>query len=162
MKAALKLIFTHLLLLSFISCNSNTVEPKEKQLSGKIINASAKKTRTNENPLDESIKEKLHGIWQSNHEPAAMQFFEDGSFRRYIPEGAMDPESPEEEFDNGIWKIEDGQLSLKSESGEKQKILISWVEEDLIYLGNIEDEYDSNYGSKKEFAEEMGFSKITE
>jgi hypothetical protein len=29
----------------------------------------------------------------------------------------------------------------------------------LLYFGNIEEEYDPEYGSIKEFAEELGFSK---
>ncbi len=159
MKAAILLIFSHLLLLNFSSCTTGEGKSADEiQLLGKAVNN--KKTITNKSPKDISMKEKLHGIWQSNHEPSAMQFFEDGSFRQYIPEGFTEPDSPEEEFDSGSWTIENGHLILKSDNGKKHNIQISWVEEKLIYFGNIEEEYDSAYGSKIEFAEEMGFSKI--
>jgi hypothetical protein len=159
MKAAILLIFSHLTLLNFSSCTSEEGKSAQDiQLSGKAVNN--KKTLTNKSPKDISMKEKLHGIWQSNHEPSAMQFFEDGSFRQYIPGGFTEPDSPEEEFDSGSWTVENGFLLLKSDNGKKHNIQISWVEEKLIYFGNIEEEYDSAYGSKTEFAEEMGFSKI--
>jgi hypothetical protein len=113
-------------------------------------------------PLDEKSRERLYGVWLSNYEPTAMQFFEDGSYRRYIPGEQNDPESTEEEHDNGSWNVEAGQLLLKSENGKRERLVVSWIADNLIYLGNIDEEYDPKSGSKEEFAAEFGFSKISD
>jgi hypothetical protein len=88
-----------------------------------------------------------------------MQFFEDGSYRRFIPADQNEPDAPEEEFDNGKWTVDAGLLLLNSASGDKEKIILSWMDDELIYLGNIEEEFDPKFGSKEEFAAEFGFSK---
>lgn len=153
-----------LLVVSSVFClfgcnaNSNSRSADEvKFTTKKILKQNALK---NKNPKDFAVQEKLQGIWKSNHESVAIELFEDGSYRRFIPGGYAEPDTPEEEFDNGIWFVEDGFLSLQSESGQKESLFLSWIEDELLYFGNIEDEYDPEYGSIKEFAEELGFSKV--
>lgn len=147
------------LLFSLGSCNTdraqsvNNDQNKEK---------TEKKVSTNKNPKDVQMIAKLEGVWQSNHLPTAMQFFEDGSYRRYIPGEQNDPDATEEEHDNGSWNVEAGQLLLKSENGKRERLVVSWIADNLIYLGNIDEEYDPKSGSKEEFAAEFGFSKISD
>jgi hypothetical protein len=147
------------LLFSITSCENNSVEEVNTDSKNK---QTVKKVSTNKNPKDVQMITKLEGVWQSNHEPVAMQFFEDGSYRRYIPGGQDEPDAPEEEHDNGRWTVDAGQLILNSENGKKEQIILSWVEDKLIYLGNIEEEYDPKFGTKEEFAAEFGFSKISD
>jgi hypothetical protein len=156
MKSISKIALFLLIHLVFISCENNNAKPidEDKKDPQKV-----KKVVTNKNPKDVQMMQKLEGIWQSNHEPVAMQFFEDGSYRRFIPADQNEPEVPEEEFDNGKWTVDAGLLLLNSQSGEKEKIILSWLGDELIYLGDIEEEFDPKFGSKEEFAEEFGFSK---
>lgn len=117
------------------------------------------KSIVNENPKDLKMRENLEGVWYSNREPSAMQFFGDGTYRCFLPEGHTEPDSPEEEFENGNWIIKGGVLSLESAKGKTQTMPIIWVKDSLIYLGDLAAEYDPNYGTQEEFAAEMGFSK---
>jgi hypothetical protein len=152
------------MLNSILACRTDAVQKKliSNFQKGQLTSVSKNK-KTNINPLDEKSKEKLYGVWQSNYEPTAMHFFEDGSFRRYIPSADSEQEHhDEEDIDNGTWTIENGSLSLKSSGGDKQKLKICWLDDKLIYFGNIEEEFDSTYGTKNEFAAVMGFSKIDE
>jgi hypothetical protein len=146
-------------LFTFTACNS---EPAEvvKKIADDV--ESVKKVSTNKNPKDVQMITNLEGVWQSNHEPVAIQFFEDGSYRRYIPSGQNEADAPEEEHDNGSWTVDAGKLILKSETGKQEKIVLSWIETKLIYMGDIEEEYDPKFGSKEEFAAEFGFSKISD
>ena len=151
------LIFCMLFILN--ACNSDQVEAEQKDA---VKDKTEKKISTNKNPKDVQMMAKLEGVWQSNHLPTAMQFFEDGSYRRYIPGEQNDPDATEEEHDNGSWNVEAGQLLLKSENGKRERLVISWIADNLIYLGNIDEEYDPKSGSKEEFAAEFGFSKISD
>jgi hypothetical protein len=100
-------------------CNTgNSRSADEVKLPAKKI--LKQKPLKNKNPKDLAMQEKLHGIWKSNHEPVAIQLFEDGSYRRFIPGGFAEPDAPEEEFDNGVWFVDNGNLSLQSESGQKE------------------------------------------
>jgi hypothetical protein len=148
------------LVCTLSACKSETTE----QVNNDKKEKTSKKVSTNKNPKDVQIMTKLEGVWQSNHEPAAIQFFEDGSYRRYIPAGQSDEAdaTEEEEHDNGSWTVDAGFLLLKSESGQMEKIVLSWVDDKLIYLGNIDEEHDPKFGSKEEFAAEFGFSKISD
>jgi hypothetical protein len=156
MKSISKIAFFLLISLAFISCKNNDVKANN---DDKKDQQKVKKVVTNKNPKDVHMMQKLEGIWQSNHEPVAMQFFEDGSYRRFIPADQNEPDAPEEEFDNGKWTVDAGLLLLNSASGDKEKIILSWMDDELIYLGNIEEEFDPKFGSKEEFAAEFGFSK---
>jgi hypothetical protein len=146
-------------LFTFTACNSEpAVDVKKIANNGESV----KKVSTNKNPKDVQMMAKLEGVWQSNHLPTAMQFFEDGSYRRYIPSEQNDPDATEEEHDNGSWNVEAGLLLLKSENGKRERLVISWIADNLIYLGDIDEEYDPKSGSKEEFAAEFGFSKISD
>jgi hypothetical protein len=159
----MKYIFLPFLSICFLigiyACKGERVEVVNKEMDkGKA----EKKISTNKNPKDVQMMAKLEGVWQSNHLPTAMQFFEDGSYRRYIPGEQNDPDATEEEHDNGSWNVEAGMLLLKSENGKRERLVISWIADNLIYLGNIDEEYDPKSGSKEEFAAEFGFSKISD
>jgi hypothetical protein len=153
-----------LLLNSLFACKTDADQKKLVSASqnNSVANVSKNK-KTNVSPLDEKSRERLYGVWLSNYEPTAMQFFEDGSFRRYIPNTFSEQEQlDEEDLDNGTWTVENGSLSLRSSAGDKQKLRICWLDDKLIYFGNIEEEFDSTFGTKEEFAAVMGFSKIEE
>jgi hypothetical protein len=163
MKAYSKLTFFLILPLFIISCNQEAEDNKENEIVKKNNSTSSSKVRKNVNPKDENFRNKIYGVWRSNHEPTAMQFFEDGSFRFFIPSDFNEQDSiAEEDLDFGTWTILNGKLALKSEKGENQDIEITWINDNLIYFGNIEEEYDSTFGSREEFARELGFSKIDE
>lgn len=142
------------LLFLFYSCNAEIkADSDERKSDGKTLKIK------NQNPKDLKIIDNLEGVWYSNREPSAMQFFGDGSYRCFLPEGHTEPDSPEEVFDSGIWKIKSGILSLESMEGKQKETQIFWISDSLIYLGDLESEYDPNYGTKIEFASEMGYRK---
>lgn len=163
MRAFYKLISLFILLIFIFACNSEADNENLNSTAENKGTKAQKKILKNVNPKDESLRDKLYGVWRSNHEPTAMQFFEDGSFRFFIPTEYHEQDSTmEEDLDFGTWTVLNGKLVLKSEKGENQDIVITWINDQLIYFGNIEEEYDSTFGSKEEFANELGFSKIEE
>lgn len=110
-----------------------------------------------DNKLSPEAK-KLVGTWNFGHEPVAYDFNIDGSFREYAPKGALSPEADEEIYNKGKWALSDGQLLLY-QSDKTEKIEIHWLKTDAIFLGDLEQEYSPEHGTKEEFASEMGWVK---
>jgi hypothetical protein len=102
--------------------------------------------------------QKLVGTWNFGHEPVAYDFNADGTFKEYSPKGALDPEAAEQVYTQGKWEIKDGQLIL-SQPDKTENIQLHWLKENTIFLGNLAHEYSEEYGTKEEFATEMGWTR---
>lgn len=98
-------LLANLFILLFItqSCSSGTAQIDKED-----------NKEANEKPKNELSEEaqKLVGTWRFGHEPVSYDFKADGSFKEYSPAGSLEPEAPEEVYNEGKWALKEGLLTL--------------------------------------------------
>jgi hypothetical protein len=97
-------------------------------------------TRYNEVANEAENENNLLGIWYFTHEPACMEFKEDGTYREFVEEGMLDPDAPAEVFAVGKWSLSDNVLKLsKKDDSAHEEMKIVWISKDKIYFQDWEE-----------------------
>lgn len=152
-------------MLSLVACNNdasnaNTENETTVRADNPEASTTVTETTTETKPVESNdLKTKLMGTWWGNHEPDGTDFNADGSYRMYMPAGAAGEGSAEEVYEKGSWSVEENFLLITPEGGEAKKLPVNWINDNLIYLGNLEGEYDESYGTKEDYAKEFGMTR---
>ncbi|MCP4442553.1 MAG: hypothetical protein GY810_26905 [Aureispira sp.] len=104
------------------------------------------------------LETKITGVWMQNHEPGGLDLHESGDYNFFTPIS----ETTNEVYETGGWVVEGEFVILTSDdtSVKPAKLKVNWITEDVIYLGNLEEEYEADYGTKEDYAMEFGMSRL--
>lgn len=96
------------------------------------------------------------GSWDFRHEPGTLELNANGTYREYTSVGRG---VPDQIYERGTWTAKEQTIYFKNSRGNTRSTKITIVNNNLIYLGDLEEEHDEAYGNKEEFAVEMGWHR---